>query len=284
MTHAGELLGLLVVARAAGAAPLTDADGDAAPGPRAPDRPRAAQRAPRLGAARRRWTSSRPRPTSCAPRGRAWCARPTPSAGGSSATCTTAPSAVVRLGPQPAARARAGGLRPRTRPRRAHATRRRRRARVGAFRDLARGIYPPRARQPRPGRGPAHRPRARAVGARLDVTGGGATAPTSRPRCTSAAWRRSRTRAGTRAQTRASTVRVWEEDGGLHFEVVDDGAGVRPGRPRHRRRPGQHRRPARRARRAPGAALGARAGHDGRAARSRFTPPLRPRPGRAGPP
>ena len=102
---------------------------------------------------------------------------------------------------------------------------------IKELRELAHGIYPPlladsglrrgaaRGRQPQP--------------AQVLVTvaeGIGRYPPRWRPRSTSAASRRCRTRPSTRRSATVE-VRLWEESGGLLFSVTDDGPGFDPAAP-----------------------------------------------------
>ncbi len=117
------------------------------------------------------------------------------------------------------------------------------------------------------GAGPRHLPAAAGVGRTVRGAAGGrrpsraadhcrasttsvATATTSRPPCTSARSRRSRTPASTPARAPSAAVTVTDADDVLRFEITDDGAGFdmstgAGARPRLR----QHGRPPRRVRR-----------------------------------
>ena len=96
------------------------------------------------------------------------------------------------------------------------------------FRDLAHGIYPPLLVDRGLADGLRAAPRARpGPGAGRGAKLSAATRPRSRRRSTSAASRRCRTSASTPAPARSATVRVWEDEDGLLFEVADDGARLR---------------------------------------------------------
>ena len=217
IAHSGELLGLIVVERPADGDAFTEEDDRVARRAGPPGRPGPAQRAARLGAAgvarrgappgRRAAGLARPhrrRGRRRAPQDRAQPAR-------------RRPAAPRRAGREPPAGPRRSSSDDRRRPTEMLEELGARRAGhdPGAARPGPRHL-PAAAHGQRPGRGAARRGRPER---RLptDVDGRGARPLPGRgrrPPSTSAASRRCRTRASTRATAPRATIRVWREDGG----------------------------------------------------------------------
>ena len=156
--------------------------------------------------------------------------RPTTSAGGSSATCTTARSSgSSRCGSSSSSRPSAPATATRTRDGAGCSAARRRRSRRRSTRSARSRAGSTRRRSPTAAssRRCARRRCAARCRRPCSPPASAATRARSRARRTSAAWRRSRTPPSTRTGATAAVIDL-SDDGALRFEVRDDGAGFDP--------------------------------------------------------
>ena len=234
---------------------------------RAPGRPRSSQRTPRFGAAGVARASSGARPRSCERRAHASWRRPTPSGAGSSGICTTAPSSTRQR-----SRSTSGSFAssPSTSPAEARRCSTSSRA---TFRTRSTSCATSRTASIPPlladrGLGEALRAATRAL---RDAPGSsvGARRPLPARRRGDRVLLLPRGTAERREARRAAacdrdSCGVGRSEGGLLFEVADDGRGFDPARSAARRRFHEHGRPPRRDRRESADRVGTRPGHEDR--------------------
>ena len=144
ISHAGELLGIIVVSRLEGAVAFSRGGRPRALRPRPPGRPGAPQRPARHRAADLHSTSCVARPTSFGPRALASSRAATPNVDASSATSTTAPSSTSSHWPSTCGSRRTSSPKtPRRRPRCSTSSANAVQETIQELRELAHGIYPP---------------------------------------------------------------------------------------------------------------------------------------------